>query len=70
MDHFALDADPFAVNYSHAPESFLVGQSQVFFNHRFYVARRNSVKIKHVRDLNFHRLGKWIVEIDVAHRLI
>jgi hypothetical protein len=44
-------------------------QPKIFLDHGFHLARRNGVKIKDVSDLNLYRLGKRIVEINVAHGL-
>ena len=45
-----------------------MGEAQVFLDHGFYIPRWNRVQIKHVSDLDLHRIGKRIVRINVAHR--
>jgi hypothetical protein len=47
-----------------------MGQPQILFDNGFHLARRDGVKIKHVGDLDFHRVRKRVVEINVAHTLI
>jgi len=65
-----LHADALAVDYSNAPESLFVGQSQILFDDRFDIARRDGVKIKDVGDLDLHRLRERVIGIDFTYTLI
>jgi hypothetical protein len=69
MDHLALHADPFAVNYPRAFKTFLMGQLQVFLDQAFHVARRDGMKIEDVRNLDFHWFREGVVKIIFVHKL-